>query len=140
MSNIKPDKRTERNTPKPRGPMQALELSYNDQAGALNVTSRVIPPIRKFLGDIVASKPIEGSTLIQNKRRTGGYVLCVNTTGAFLFVGTSKTSPASVTGGADGIPIPPNDWVIISMGEDVHIISSGAGVFGYEIDADTYIS
>lgn len=130
----------ERNTPKPRGPMQALDLSYNDKSGSLNVTSRVIPPIRKHIGDLATEKPIEGSTLVQNKRRTGGYVLVVNTTAAFIFIGTKATADVSVTDGTDGIPIPPNDWVIISMGEDVFIKSSVVGVFGYEIDADTYIS
>jgi len=250
----------ERNTNKPRGPMQSLDLAYNDKAGAHKNITRVIPPIKSFLGDLSAVDEAEIYTILHNNSgaffdvdgaakswqghdfyvwfnvtdgantqtdpggqgtshkidilsadaaaaiaskeqvitdaisgvsvgnstttntytydaggakkdavdvdaavtattttqgidqglsvpsgkggKAGGYVLIFNNSATVSFVktGTDASNLPAPTGGANGIPIPPNDWLVISMGSNKYIRANAATTFGYVIDDESFIS
>ena len=106
---------------------KALDLAYNDRAGALKTLGPILGKV-SMLGALNAAKGAE----------QGDLIAVYNNSGAVSFVKTGTTSAVTApVGAADGVPVPPNSYIIIAMGEDNYIIASAATTFGYKILDDT---
>lgn len=115
---------------KKRGYPLAIDLAYNDPAGAL----RTIPVMPKFASYGVALDTAQGYDM-------GSMLGIFNSDTAVHYIATGPDNTvAAPTGPTDGIPVLPGQMVYVALGDDKYIIADAATVFAYEIDDDTNVA
>ena len=109
------------------GANAALDMAYNDKSGAL----KTLGTTKGHLLPIGALNPGKEIAL-------GSMVHVFNSDTAIHYVITGEAGVVTApTGPANGIPVPPGEYIAISMGQDQEIISDSATVFGYLVDDET---
>ena len=103
----------------------AEDYSFNQYAGGM---VSVGPTLGKLipLGDASTAKDTGGA---------GNIVAIYNPTAGTLFAKTGQSDVSAPTSGAADICLRPNDYTIISLGEDTHVRTS-ATAFAYTIKGD----
>lgn len=76
---------------------------------------------------------ILGALNVAVKVGEGCQIRIWNNDTAAHFVKFGDSTVTAPTTPADGIPVPPKDYVLLGMGENTHIIADSAQVFGYRI-------
>lgn len=104
----------------------AQDYAFNQQAGAMKVMGPIFGRVKKFLGDLATAQAVDAGSL----------VACYNNTAAAIFVLTGPDSSVATPTSTTGIAVPPNSYLIIPMGPDKYIKSSGAGLLGYWLEDD----
>jgi hypothetical protein len=104
----------------------ATDYAFNQYAGAAKIMGPVFGVVQKLLGALNAGVQVD----------QGSLVAVYNNSASTAFVITGLTLPAAPSTGANGIPIPPNSYLIIPMGQTNFIISSAATCFGYQLQDD----
>jgi hypothetical protein len=110
-----------------RGYGKALDMAYNGSAGGfkhINVFPYINAP---------------GVALGAVKKFDQGKTLALfNSDAALHWYRTypATDTPTAPTGMADGVPVPPGQYMLIAMGNDTQIISDSALVFAFTIDDD----
>ncbi len=102
----------------------ATDYAFNQKAGAL-----------KQLGPILGKVLNMGAlNTAKDAGRQGALVAIYNNSGSTAFAKTGNATVTAPTGGADGICLPPNEYTILALGTDTHVITNTATCFGYIID------
>ena len=108
---------------------KALDIAYNDSAGAL----KTVPSGHKLSNGGTALNAAVGFDF-------GAIVGVFNNSNVVVFV---KTGPSSAvtqpTNPTNGIAIPAYSWLYLSLGDDCYIISNSANAYGYAVDDETYV-
>jgi hypothetical protein len=108
----------------------ALDLAYNDKSGAL-----------KTLGITKGHLIIMGALNSGKEVALGSMIHIFNSDTAIHYVATGAAGGVTApTSPANGIPVPPGQYITISMGQDQEIISDSATVYGYLVDDETSYS
>lgn len=105
---------------------ESLNLTYNDKAGAF-----------KQLGPIKGHLIPMGNLGTQVLVNAGSTIWVFNSDTAIHYVITGASGLAAPTGPANGIPVPPGEYICISNAGDNGIRSDSALVFGYLVDDET---
>jgi hypothetical protein len=113
-----------------KGANRATDMSYNDWAGALKVLGPV-QGVFKILGALDAG--------VQTPQ-FGATVAVYNNSTTTAFVAVYPQTGAAPTGGANGIAVPPNSYIYVSMGANQFIIANAATCFGYQVIDESYLS
>lgn len=112
------------------GGNRAIDLSYNDRAGSLKCIGRVMGELTPR-GDAVAAKNCELGELIAFYNDSGSTVFVG-------FAGTEAAANALVLTGANGVAIPPRDYVVLAVGNN-NWYKSSAACWSYSINDETYL-
>lgn len=83
------------------------------------------------VGHIISRIHGEASSAI--KIGPGKQLRIWNSDTAVHYVVFGDASVGAPTGATDGIPIPPESYILLGTGEDTHVIADSATVFVYEI-------
>lgn len=113
---------------KVRGYPKAIDLAYNDPAGAL----RTIPVYPRFNGYGTAIATAQG----YDKGSTLGIF---NSDSAIHYVATGAAAMGAPSGPTNGIPVPAGQWIFIHLGDDTHVRADNAAVYAYKIDDDSRV-
>ena len=102
---------------------KAIDLTYNDLAGAQKVMGPIIGKL-KYIGALSSAQRLEQGKLVAvyNNAAAAGFI----TMGDPLTI-VAPSSPST------GIPCAPNSYTIFAMGSDTGIIGSAATLFAYEV-------
>ena len=119
-----------------------LNLQYNEKAGAeknMDVGGALIPLNAETTPTTAANAAAvavgAGKTLaLYNNAAAVASVTIGDST-------VVSQAPGAVQAGKKwaGIPVPPNSWHRVSMGENTHIITSAATLLVFIVEDDTYI-
>lgn len=110
------------------GGNEVLDISYNRYAGALKMlpVAGMLTPIGSLISAVAL--PDLGTT-----------VAIFNPTGGVLYVKFGDSTVTAPTGGADGIPVPPSQYITLAAGPYGYVISNGP-MFGYLVGDDAYLA
>lgn len=109
--------------------IESMGLAFVQESGAVKVQGMLGKLIPK--GSAVSAVDMVG---------TGKTVALFNASATVAFVKTGTLGVSAPTGGVDGICLKPNDYTVIAMGLDTHVIASTATVFVYEVrDESVYV-
>lgn len=111
------------------GGNRALDLSYVDRAGALKTIGCVLGELSP-LGDAGAATincSFGQSIAFYNDSTTTAYV---------AFAPTAASIPGSITG-ANGIAVPPKQYVILTSGANNYFKASATNCWAYDINDPT---
>lgn len=108
----------------------AQDYAFNQYAGAMKVMGPIFGRVQQFLGDLAAGVSVDSGVL----------VAVYNNTAAAVFVATGPDATLAAPTIANGIAVPPNSYLIIPMGSDKRIRSSGAGAIGYWLQDDLLLN
>jgi len=108
------------------GPGNQIQLRFNEDA----VSDKVSETGFNFFYD--GGKGLLGALNVARQVEKFRPILVYNTDAVVHYVALSENSGmAAPATGADGVPIMPNTFLILSSGENTYIRSDGALVFGY---------
>jgi hypothetical protein len=120
-------KRRSKPSDKTLGGNVALDIGFNEYAGAHKVMASVMGKMLPL-----------GATSTALKIDAGKTIALFNNSGSTVFYLTSgDPAMAAPTGGANGIPVAPYSWQIITMAGDTVLRSSSSSLFAYEVLDDT---
>jgi hypothetical protein len=112
------------------GGNRAIDLSYNDRAGAL-----------KCIGRVMGELTIKGIGVGPHNCELGDTIAFYNNSTVTAFVAFANT-PGALPGTVDatnGIALPPNDYVVLTSGNNNWYKASAATVLSYSINDETYL-
>lgn len=121
-------KRRSKNSQKTLGGNVALDIGFNEYAGAHKVMSSVMGKLLP-LGATATALKIDGGKTVALFNNSGSTV--------FYLTSANPAMPAPTTG-ADGIPVPAYSWQIITMAGDTVLRSNSGSLFAYEVLDDTF--
>lgn len=114
-----------------RGPQTIGEQRWNEPAGA----DKVLPVNGLFRKPYLG--PLTNAVEVSEKGKT---VAVYNDSAVTAYVATGDSTLTAPTSAANGIAVPPYEYMYVSMGEDLWVRGSASTVYGYEMVDDTYIS
>ena len=103
----------------------AQDYAFNQKAGGMVVVG---PTLGKLI-------PLGDTSTAKDTGKAGNIVAIYNPTAGTLFAKTGNAGVAAPTSGVADICLKPNDYTIISLGEDTHVRTS-AGCFAYVIESE----
>lgn len=112
-----------------RGYAAAIEYAYNDAAGAtksLHVQGYLVP---RGAANVVQS-PGQGRT----------YAFFNSNTSTVRWVRFGNNTVTAPTGYTDGIPLPPLQYTVLSLGPNTSFIANNADVFAYEVVDESFLN
>ena len=114
------------------GADMATEDAFNKYSGAVKVMGPIFGVVQKFLGALNVPRGVDLGALIA--------VYNNSAVTSFVALGTTLSVTAPVDG-TNGIPIPPNSYIIIPMGTNNWIISNAVGTtYGYWLQDDLQLN
>lgn len=112
------------------GGNRAIDLSYNDKAGAL-----------KTIGRVMGELSVKGDAATARNCELGELIAFYNDSASTVFVAfyaTQALATAGTPSAANAIAIPPRDYVVLSAGNN-NWYKSSAACLSYSINDDTYL-
>jgi hypothetical protein len=107
----------------------ALDLAYNDKSGALKV-------LGPTMGHLILLGALNNGVLVG----LGSMVQVFNSDTVVHYVSTGASGAGAPSSPANGIPVPPGQYITISTGPDQQIRSDSSTVYGYLVDDETTYS
>lgn len=104
----------------------ALDLAYDQYSSALRMQGPILGKVL-IMGALNTAK---------SPSKHGALIAVYNNSATTAWAKTGDSTVTAPAGGTDGIALKPNDYTILAMGTDTHIITSTATCFGYEIVDD----
>ena len=118
---------TKKTLPPSTGPANQTQLRFNEDACSDKVSET---GFNYFYG---ASNAEGLLGALNTAKRCGKFkpVMVFNVSAAVVYVKFGDSTVTAPTGGADGVPIPPNNYVVLASGQNEFVISNVATTFGY---------